>query len=66
MLCLFLFHIDYTIKPCFHKKTTMSDKRYITHYKLLSDLDTVGFDSIFAKNVYTWRKSSVWHILSNK
>ena len=53
MLCLFLFHIDYTIKPCFHKKTTMSDKRYITHYKLLSDLDTVGFDSIFAKNVYT-------------
>jgi len=30
----------------------MSDKRYITHYKLLSDLDTVGFDSIFAKNVY--------------
>jgi len=25
---------------------------YRTHYKILSDLDTFGSDSIFVKNVY--------------
>ena len=59
MLCLFLFHIDYTIYANHVLiKTTMSYKRYKTHYKIKSDLDTFGSDSIFAKNVFTWGKSS--------
>ena len=59
MLCLFLFHIDYTIYANHVLiKTTMSNKRYRTHYKLKSDLDTLGCDSIFVKNVFTWGKSS--------
>jgi len=34
MLCLFLFHIDYTIYANQALiKTTMSNKRYRTHYK---------------------------------
>ena len=45
--CLFLFHIDYTIYANHVLiKTTMSNKRYRTHYKIQSDLDTFGSDSI--------------------
>jgi len=53
MLCLFLFHIDYPIYANHVLiKTTMSNKRYRTHYKIYSDLDTFGSDSIFVKNVF--------------
>jgi len=31
----------------------MSNKRYKTYYKLWSDLDTFGSDSIFVQNVFT-------------
>jgi len=35
MLCLFLFHIDYTIYANHvFMNTTMSNKRYRTHYKI--------------------------------
>ena len=47
MLCLFLFPIDYTI--CANHvliKTTMSNKRYRTHYKIQSDLYKFDSDSI--------------------
>ena len=55
MLCLFLFHIDYTIYANHVLiKTTMSYKRYIELIIKYSDLDT----SIFVKNVFTWGKSS--------
>jgi len=41
MLCLFLFHTDYTIYANHVLiKTTMSNKRYRTHYKIKSDFDT--------------------------
>jgi len=54
MLRLCLFHIDCTIYANHVLiKTTMSNKRYRTHYKIKSDLDTVCFDSIFIKNVFT-------------
>jgi len=50
MLCLFLFHIDYTIYANHVLiKTTMSYKRYIELIIKYSDLDT----SIFVKNVFT-------------
>ena len=59
MLCLFLFHIDCTIYANHVLiKTTMSNKRYRTHYKMQSDLDTFGSDSIFVKNVFTQGKSN--------
>ena len=59
MLCFFLFHIDYTIIANHVLiKTTMSNKRYRAHYKIYSDLDTFGSDSIFVKNVFMWGKSS--------
>ena len=60
MLCMFLFHIDYTIYANYVLiKTTMSCKRYRTHYKYMRKyLDTIGSDSIFVKHVYTWGKSS--------
>ena len=59
MLCLFLFHTDYIIYANFVLiKTTMSNKIYRTHYKIYNDLDTLGSDSIFVKNVFTWGKSS--------
>jgi len=54
MLCFFLFHIDHTIYANHVLiKTTLSDKRYRIYYKILSDLDTFGSDSIFIKNVFT-------------
>ena len=54
MLCLFLFHIDYTIYANHVLiKTTMSNKRYRTHYKLKSDLDTLESDSSIVKNGFT-------------
>ena len=59
MLCLFLFHIDYTVYANHVLiKTTMSNKRYRTHYKMKSDLDTFDSDSILVKNVLMWGKSS--------
>ena len=59
MLCLFLFHIDYTIyENHVLIKTTMSNKRYRTHYKIQIDLDTFGSDSIFVKNVFMGGKIS--------
>ena len=59
MLCFFLFHIDHTIYANHVLiKTTLSDKRYRIYYKILSDLDTFGSDSIFIKNVFTWGKST--------
>ena len=59
MLRLFLFHIDYTIYA-YHvlflkKTTTLFTKRYRTHFKIYSDLDTFDSDSIF---VFTWGKSN--------
>jgi len=54
MLYLFLFHIDCTLYA--HHvfiKTTMSNKRYRTHYKIHSDWDSLGSDSIYVKNVDT-------------
>ena len=58
MLCLFLFHIDYTIYANHILiKTSMANERYRSHYKILSDLDTFGSDSSFVKNVFTWGKS---------
>jgi len=54
MIYLFLVHIDYTINANHTLiKTTMSNKIYLTHYKILSDLDTFGSGSIFANNVFT-------------
>ena len=59
MLCLFLFQINYTIYANHVLiKTTLSYKRYRFHYKISSDLDTFGSDSISVKNVFTWGKSS--------
>ena len=59
MLYLFLFHIDYTIYANHVLiRTTMSNKRYRTHYKIWSDLHTFGSDSISVKNIFTWGKSS--------
>ena len=59
MLCMFLFHTGCTIYAShFLIKTTLSNKRYRTHYKILSDLDTFGSDSIFVKNFFMWGKSS--------
>ena len=47
MLCLFLFHIDYTIYANHVLiKTTMSNKIYRICYNILSDLDTFNSDSI--------------------
>jgi len=54
MLCLFLFQINYTIYANHVLiKTTLSYKRYRFHYKISSDLDTFGSDSISVKNVFT-------------
>jgi len=54
MLCLFMFHIDYTTYANHVLiKTTMSNKRYRTHYTIKSDLDTFGSDGNFVKNVFT-------------
>ena len=53
MLCLFLFHIDYTIYANHALiRTTMSNHKYRTHYKI------IGSDSIFVKNIFMWGKSS--------
>jgi len=54
MLYLFLFHIDYLCKPCFDKKTTLSNKSYRDIELVIncSHLYTFGSDSIFVKNVF--------------
>ena len=50
MLCLLLFRNVYTIYANhFLIKSTMSNKRYRTHYKIESDLDTFGSDSIHVR-----------------
>ena len=47
MLSLFLFHINYTIYANHGLiKTTMTNKRYRTHYKIKSNVDTFGSDSV--------------------
>ena len=58
MTILWLYY-DYTIYANqVLIKTTMSNKRYWTHYKIWGDLDTFGSDSIFVKNVFMWSKNS--------
>ena len=54
MLCLFLFHIDYTIYTNHVLiKTTLSNKRYSFHYKIQSDLDSFSSDSVFSLVKFT-------------
>jgi len=51
---MFLFHIDCIIYANHALiRTTIFNKRYRTHYKILIDLDTFGSDSVFVKNIYT-------------
>ena len=49
MVCLFLFHIDYTVYAYYvFLKKTLFNKRGRTHYKIWIDLDTCGSDSVFS------------------
>ena len=45
-LTILFMHTMFTLKQ------TLFIKRYRTHYKVWSDLDTFGSDSIFVKNIY--------------
>ena len=46
---LYLFQIDFTIYAyhVFIKSTTIYNKRYITHYKVQSAVDTFGSENIY-------------------